>query len=1233
MTTRIYLSILTLCLSFGLSAQQTLDQQVDSLVNLMTIQEKIDQLINNGFMTTPSNSRLEIPGFVMNDGPHGPRFDPSTSYPVGISIASSFDRDLAYRVGKAMGEEFWGWNKDVQLGPCIDLCRDPRNGRSGETGGEDPYLAGEMGINTIRGIQENPVIATTKHYNGVNKQDYRHESYVTISERNLMEHYGINFQKAVQQGGSMAIMSSYNLINNEKAAESHTLLTTILRERWGFPFFVMSDWAGIWNSENAINAGNDLCMGSEHYRNDLYNLWNTNTITDETINKAVRNVLRTKILSGMLETNRPEGLPTLSVNTPEHHELCHEAGQKAMILLKNQDNILPLDANTVTKILLVGPSANIAQLDGFGSAWVTTNFTTTPREGIESKIGSSKVDYTWGCNINDTDYSDFDNAKAKAATADVVIFVGGLDDTMEGEGYGAGGDRKNGTVTLPEIQFQLINELAAINPNTVVVLNSGGVCAVNPFINNIKGLIYAFYPGQEGGAALADVLFGDYNPAGRLPVTMPKNDSQIQTQNENFDDDYLTGYRYYDASNITPEYPFGFGLSYTSFTYSNIQTSGSAPVLVSVDITNTGSVPGEEVAQLYLSDDASSVWMPEKQLKGFERIQLDAGQTKTVTFELKAEDFSYWDEATHTYTIEAGTFTARVGPHSGDLPETVSVNPSGFLGQPDLAITQVFSLPRYPLDGDIVTFYALVINQGPQATTNVNHEVIASINGHSISGTWSEGIPAGGMKMIPLSTQPWTAIDGENTLTATVDGNNSILESDENNNGFERIIKVGLNVEDPGENLCLNKPTTASSTEDPEYEAAMATDGDLSTRWASGFFDNQTLDIDLQDLYLINKFKIYWESAYSDNYTIEVAETQEDFEANNWTLAVTATDFGGGVSAHAVDIPARYLRITCLTRATEWGSSIVEFQAFGVLESEQLSLDKTAIVVPVGSQEQLSASFPNVTWESYIPTIASVDQTGLVTGLIIGQTQIIARSEDGTQIASCNVAVIDADSVPSKCSTSPYTLPAQIEAECFHAMFGIDEEDTEDVGGGKNIGFIDINDWFEYDVDVNASTSFKMDFRVAGFNNGLLTVFVDGSEIKTVTLPITNGWQTWETAYDNLDLDKGSHTIRFVSASDGFNINWIKFSGTITSTKNTYGDFNTISAYPNPTNGHVIIKGLKTTTGHLSLVNSIGLKVMDISISNNLNGIEIDLSSQPKGIYFLRDLTDASGKGIQIIKE
>ncbi len=913
---------------YASTSAQTLEDRINYLLNKMTLEEKIEQLHKEGGFNTADNTRLGIPGFQMADGPHGVRDGFATCFPVGIAMAASWDVDLVYRIGKAMGKEFRGKGKNQALGPCMDLCRDPRNGRSPESGGEDPYLCAQITSALISGIQSTPCIATAKHFNCVNKQNNRHNNDVIITERLLMEHYGLNFRMAIQRGGAMSVMNAYNLINGEKCAQNSTLLITILKNYWGFPFYVVSDWGSIWNSQAAITAGCDLCMGSDHYQNDLLSLVQDGLIPVTVIDAAVSRVLKTKLLSGMLDYYPPGDGD--DVNSMAHQQLSREAGRKCIVLLKNQDDILPLNPSVIDTIAVIGPSANIAQLDGSGSSYVTPFYSISPRAGIEDKIGSNKVIHFKGCDINSADTSEFSIARNLAAVADVVIFVGGLDASQEGEGF----DRIGGSTNLPGKQTELINQLASVNKEIIVVLKSGGICAVHDFVNNIKGLIYAFYPGQEGGNAIADVLFGDYNPSGKLPVTMPQFDSQLPAQNQDFTDDYGCGYRWFDKMNLIPEYAFGYGLSYTDFSYSNLAISPNTVsageiVHVSADVTNSGSRQGEEVVQLYITEDAPAVPMPDKQLKGFKKISLFPGQTLSINFEITAEELYYFDETTNGFEVNPGTFTVKIGGSSDNLPLSGSFTINSAQKKADLAVSHVRWVPRYPTEGDSVIFICQVVNQGTgPSPSGVIHNVAFHVNGqlYSRSTDFTHSIPTGGSALLSATlgvtgTNTWSAPLGTYLIQAWVDDQNTIPECIEDNNRLTDTLKV---IPHPPENLAYHKPVIVSSIEGTGLEGEKAVDGFYTTRWSSQFSDPQFIAVDLGEVYEIDKVVLFWETAYGKSYVI-----QTSIDSVSWTPAAGVSNGDGGIDIIPLTERARFVRMYGFQRGTQWGYSLYEFEIYG----------------------------------------------------------------------------------------------------------------------------------------------------------------------------------------------------------------------------------------------------------------------------------------------------------------
>ena len=942
------LALAGLMMCLPLNGQNALEDLIQEKIDQMSHLQKMNQIRRNSFWTTSDNEVLGIPGFVMSDGPHGVRFVDATSFPTGIAMAASWNKEMMFDIGRAMGREFHAYGKHQQLGPALDLCRDPRNGRSPETGGEDPFLCAHMNIPLVRGIQTEPVVATIKHFNGVNKQENRHAVNHLMSTRQLMEHYGYNFRRVMQDAGALSVMNAYNLVNGNKSAESTELLTEILRDHWGYPFYVVSDWGSVWDAEKALKAGCDLEMDVDEseYEAHLEELYASGDITDADLDAAVRRVLRTKYMVGMMD-NFPVGNPFTGANVPEHQQLAREAGREAIVLLKNEGDILPLSDDGMT-VALVGPSTQVAQLDGFGSSWVDPPYAISPYMGLVNRIGAQQVLWANGCDINSTDTSGFQAARDVAAAADYVVFVGGLDKTQEGENYPPGPvDRTNDSVELPGVQQDLINALAEENSNVVVVLKSGGICSIPSAIDNARGFLYAFYPGMEGGNAIADVLYGEYNPSGKLPVTMPVDDAQMPAWNDSFSDDYNCGYRYYDELDLTPQFAFGFGLSYTTFAYSNFTVNGPAlpvgePVQFSVDVTNTGDVMGEEVVQLYMENNATDVWMPKKELKGFEKVELQPGETATVNFELTANDLFYYDEATAAYAVATGDYVAHVGGTSDALELNVAFTLEEAAPAPDFEVTRIYHYPRFPMPTDSVLFLGLVKNAGTgDALPGTPLELTFAVNGVQVSSTstLTDTLRAGGCILLGATEGPdgspfWVPGSYDSfTVQATVDGEGAWDELIETNNSLE----VDVDVEDPSElvpNLCYLKPVTATSAESWEYPAAKAVDGNFATRWSSAFSDPQTITVDLLDVYTLDVIALAWETAYSSEYKLRVS-----LDGVNWTMLVHETEADGGNDLFYPAVDARYIQVEGIERATEWGHSLWEIQAFGELSMSQPELD------------------------------------------------------------------------------------------------------------------------------------------------------------------------------------------------------------------------------------------------------------------------------------------------------
>lgn len=979
----IKLTILVLLLSAisNLSAQ-TLEEKITELISQMTLAEKVKQLHQEGSFNTQDNTRLNIPGFIMADGPHGVRNGLATSFPVGMGIAATWDIDVAYRVGEAMGKEFRGKGIHQALGPCLDLTLDPRNGRSPETTGEDPFLNSKINVAFVQGIQSTPALATIKHFYTEYRQAGRTTNNYTLSQRNLLEQHGLQFREAIQNGGAFSVMSSYNSLNGTSAAKNSTLLTTNLRTKWGFPFYVVSDWNSIYSApENALKAGCDIEMGSTLYQDattGILNLVNTNKLAVNVVDAAVRRVLRTKFLSGMIGYY-PQGDPG-DINSTKHQLLSLEAGKKSLVLLKNQDNILPLNKNTINKIAVIGPNAAEMQTDGSGSSWVDPFYKVSPKEGIEKYVGTSKVLYAKGCEITGTTYaSDINNALAYASQSDVVIFVGGLDKTQEGEGF----DRANNSIELPGKQKDLIKLLASANKNIIVVLISGGICTVTPFVNDIKGLLYGFYPGQEGGNAIAQVLFGDYNPSGKLPVSMPQTDSQLPDRNSNnLDNNVGGGYRWLDKNNSIPQYAFGYGLSYTTFGFSNFKMSHSGRaywddnIWFTVDLTNTGSKAGEEVVQFYIAGSTGFITRNKKDLKGFQKIYLEPGQTKTVTFTVTPNELYYFRQQSNSYEIDPGPYTFYVGNSSDNLVFTGKFDIINRPPKPDLQIANIYTVPRYPQKGEKVIFLATILNRGTGPSPNATfHEVLFKINGKVVSRSiqLADSISKGGMALVCGNygettedhSNYWIAEEpGSYTIEASIDDKGAITEMVETNNSRTTTFRV---YDKPAVNLAAKKAVTTSSVESLDYLGDNAVDGNYSTRWSSQFTDPQTFLVDLGSQQKFNEIRITWEAAYGKEYVIETSN-----DAANWKKVVEQKNGSGNIEKWSINENARYIRLTGTKRATAYGYSIYEFEVYnqtisGINEEENLPFNFS-----------LANNYPNpfnpeTTIEYTIPKAANVE--------------------------------------------------------------------------------------------------------------------------------------------------------------------------------------------------------------------------------------------------------------------
>jgi beta-glucosidase len=704
------------------NASLPVDQRVADLLKRMTLEEKATMLSGSGWMESAPIERLGIPAIKMADGPMGVRSwagssaitnsagNPvkveTTSFPSGVTMAATWDTELVRREGQAIAQEVKALGRDMILGPTVNINRQPLWGRNFEGYGEDPYLSGKLGVAYINGVQSEGVIPSLKHFAANNEEYERHRVNATIDERTLHEIYLPAFKAAVQEADVWNVMSAYNKVNGIHCGENEFLLDQVLRKEFGFKGFVVSDWGSTYSTAPTVNAGMDLEMpggppmkawieSPRTVQSGNGDGWlvpekvmaevKAGHITEATIDDNVGRILRVIFLSGIFDHPHAGGG---EVDTPEERAVALQGATEGIVLLKNEGGLLPVDAARIHSIAVIGPNAAVARTGGGGSSLVRPKYAIAPLDGIKEKAGGAiKVTYALGVGMEGEDAAqDTPEARAKvlqeavdaAANADVAIVVVGRYSKLESESF----DVK--TMDLPAGQDEMIQAVEKANPHTVVVLNTGDPVTMTKWIGTTPALLDMWYGGQEGGHALAAILFGDANPSGKLPVTLPKryedNPAAANYPGKNLEVNYAegiyVGYRYYDTKNVEPQFPFGFGLSYTKFEYSDLKvvpartssgTVHSDAFGVSVKVRNSGSREGAEVVELYVHDGHSKIDRPVHELKGFQRLQLQRGETKTAEFKLSRDDFSYWNPVTKAWQADPGTFEVQVGASSRDI--------------------------------------------------------------------------------------------------------------------------------------------------------------------------------------------------------------------------------------------------------------------------------------------------------------------------------------------------------------------------------------------------------------------------------------------------------------------------------------------------------------------------------------------------------------------------------------
>ena len=696
-----------------------LDARVEDALGRMTLEEKIRIIHAQSKFSSAGVPRLGIPELWTSDGPHGIRAevlwnrwstahwtnDSIVAFPALTCLAASWDPELSALYGKSIGEEARYREKDVLLGPGVNICRTPLNGRNFEYMGEDPFLSSRMVVPYVRSVQSNGVASCVKHFALNNEETYRFDTDVDLSDRALYEIYLPAFKAAVTEGGAWAIMGSYNHFRGSYVCHDTILTKRILKEEWGFDGAVISDWGGCHDTDEAITGGLDLefgtysdgmATGSDEY--DSYYLAKPflerirdGRVPESRLDEKARRVLRL-IMRTAMNTDKPFG----SICSEEHYATARRIGAEGMVLLKNDNGVLPI-RSSARKILVVGENAIKPMTVGGGSSSLKAQHEISPLQGIRERAGSGcEVIFARGY-IGSTDTEQdglttvsledsrtpselIAEAVSLASESDIVIFVGGLNKEPGQDSEGSDRD----SLGLPYGQDMLIGSLAAANPELAVVLVDGNPVAM-PWVDKVSAILQAWYGGSEAGHALADILFGDVNPSGKLPFTFPEklddspahfNGRAFPNPGKNFyDEGIYVGYRWFESRDIKPLFAFGHGLSYTSFEYGEARASSRSvrqhgSITFKVTVTNTGDRYGAEVVQLYIADPECSVDRPVKELKGFGKISLAPGQSGEVSITVKADDLAFFDEEGHRWVSEPGEYIALIGSASDDIRTT-----------------------------------------------------------------------------------------------------------------------------------------------------------------------------------------------------------------------------------------------------------------------------------------------------------------------------------------------------------------------------------------------------------------------------------------------------------------------------------------------------------------------------------------------------------------------------------
>jgi beta-glucosidase len=699
-------------------ADSIIEKKIDILIKQMTLDEKVRMCHANSKFSSRGVPRLGIPDLKMSDGPHGVREEISWSkwdkanwtndsviaFPALTCLAATFNPQMAYEYGVALGEEARFRNKDIILAPGVNIYRHPLNGRNFEYMGEDPLLAGQMAVPYIKGVQSNGVAACIKHFALNNQERWRGHINVKVNDRALYEIYFPAFKAACQEGDAWTLMGSYNKYGSQHCSHNDFLLNKVLKKDWGYKGVVMSDWNATHNTLEAANNGLDIEMGTWGKRWDTifdfheYYLAKPfeqallkGEVSEDVLNDKVRRILRL-CLKTNLRIDRPIGKIG-----GEHSLIARNIAREGIVLLKNNNQMLPLDASKTIKIAVIGENAIKPMTPGGGSSELKALYEVSPLEGIQKRFKNAAITYSrgyesptfvWGKKPELKFNSDslVKAAIEAASKADLVIFVGGLNKNFFQDSEG--GDRKS--MDLPYRQDSLINEILKVNPNMLMVMLTGNAVSM-PWINKVPAIVQAWYIGSEAGNAIADVISGDVNPSGKLPFTFPVKLDDCpairngvisypgDSINEEYKEGIYVGYRWYLTQKIKTLFPFGYGLSYTTFDIKPVasgvqKVKADSTFTIKANITNTGKVKGAEVLQLYVRKTKSVVDRPLRELRAFKKVALEPGQTSTVELSVAAQKLSYYDEKKGGWMLELGEYLIEVGTSAENIVFTNKIS-------------------------------------------------------------------------------------------------------------------------------------------------------------------------------------------------------------------------------------------------------------------------------------------------------------------------------------------------------------------------------------------------------------------------------------------------------------------------------------------------------------------------------------------------------------------------------